>query len=215
MLPTERRNRVNREIRSHTVLVISDTGERLGIMPPLEAFNLARERGLDLVEVAPDARPPVCKVMDYGRFRYQESKRSAPKTRSEMKTITLRPKTGEHDIEVKLNQARKFLVRGDKVRFEVRMKGREKSRPEMWANQLSSLLDRLKDMSTITQRPQPDGKGISAVVEPLKHIIKKPEPKADGSMPDDDDEPDETLDVDLDDDDDDDDDEGEAPQGPA
>ncbi len=180
--------------------VIGDNGDQLGIMDPRDAFDLARERGFDLVEVAPDAKPPVCKIMDYGRFKYEESKRNAPKPKSELKTITLRPKTGEHDLETKLNQARRFLYRGDKVRFEVRMKGREKSRPEMWAAQLNELIQKLSDISTVTQRPQPDGKGIAAIVEPLKHIIKKPTPKADGT-PEDEDEPDEPDDDDDDDDD--------------
>ncbi len=201
-VPVEKRNRINREIRAHSVLVIANDGERLGIMPPLDAFNIARERGLDLVEVAPDARPPVCKIMDYGRFKYQESKRTAPKPKSEMKTITLRPKTGEHDLETKLNQARKFLLRGDKVKFEVRMKGREKSRPEMWAARLSELIGRLGDVSVITQRPGPDGRGISAMLDPLK--TNKPPVRA-ANEPDEDDE-----DMDIDDDDDDDDDD-EAP----
>lgn len=159
---------MNREIRAHSVRVISETGEQLGIMHPQEAVSIARDRGLDLVEVAPDARPPVCKIMDYGKLRYEQSKRAAPKPKFELKTITLRPKTGEHDLQTKLSHARKFLGKGNKVRFQVRMRGRERAKPGMWADQLDEILARLKDIAVVTQRPSVDGRGIFAMVEPIK-----------------------------------------------
>ncbi len=137
-------------------------------MTPYEANNIARDRGLDLVEVAPEARPPVCKIMDYGKMRYQVTKRSAPKPKNEIKTITLRPKTSEHDLQTKLKHARRFLDKGDKVRFQVRLRGRERARPDLWAGKLNGILDRLLDIAVITQRPQMDGRGISAMVEPIK-----------------------------------------------
>jgi translation initiation factor IF-3 len=148
-------------------------------MTPLQANDLARDRGLDLVEVAPEARPPVCKIMDYGKLRYDQTRRKAPKKKYDIKTITLRPKTGEHDLQTKLNQARKFLLRGDKVRFQVRMRGRERARPQMWAEQLMEVLARLNDISVITQRPSQEGRGIFAMVEPLKASERKEEPSSD------------------------------------
>ena len=94
-------------------------------MDPRDALDVARDKGLDLVEVAPDARPPVCKIMDYGKLRYdQTKKKSKPKKQMELKTITLRPKTGEHDLQTKLKHARKFLHRGDNVRFPWAVTGR-------------------------------------------------------------------------------------------
>lgn len=152
-------------------------------MPPYEALKIARERGLDLVEVAPEARPPVCKIMDYGKLRYDQSKRSAPKPKFELKTITLRPKTSPHDLETKLKHARKFLERGDKVRFQVRMRGRERARPGMWADALNEILTGLADIATVIQRPQQEGRGIFAMVEPLKGAVKpqgEPKPKSKG-----------------------------------
>jgi translation initiation factor IF-3 len=137
-------------------------------MAPSEALHLAREAGLDLVEVAPEARPPVCKILDYGRLRYEQSKRAAPKPKYEIKTITLRPKTGEHDLQTKLKNARKFIAKGNKVKFQVRLRGRERARPEMWAAQLAKILERLSDVAVVTQTPQPEGRVISAMVEPIK-----------------------------------------------
>ena len=148
--------------------VISDTGEQLGIMSPFEANNIARDRGLDLVEVAPEARPPVCKIMDYGQLRYQQTKRAAPKPKFEVKTITLRPKTSEHDLETKLKHVRKFLEKGDKVRFQVRLRGRERARPDLWIEKLNNILARIEDVAVVIQRPQMEGRGISAMVEPGK-----------------------------------------------
>lgn len=168
---------MNRDIRAHSIRVISETGEQLGIMAPGDALRIAQERGLDLVEVASDARPPVCKIMDYGKLRYDQSRRKVPKPKYEIKTITLRPKTGEHDLETKLRQARKFLERGDKVRFQVRMRGRERARPGMWADQLMAVMARLSDIAVVVQRPAQEGRGIFAMVEPTKSR-ERPPPKS-------------------------------------
>jgi len=164
----EKRERINEQIRFPQIRVISDTGEQLGVMTPDEANSIARSRGLDLVEVAPEARPPVCKILDYGKMRYENSKRAKPKTQTEIKTITLRPKTGEHDLQTKLKNARKFIAKGSKVKFQVRLRGRERARPDMWAAQLADILKRLEDVAVVTQAPQPEGRVISAMVEPIK-----------------------------------------------
>jgi translation initiation factor IF-3 len=163
----EKRERINEQIRFSTIRVISDQGEQLGLMSPDEALSIARDKGLDLVEVAPDARPPVCKILDYGKFRYEISKRPTNKPKSDLKTITLRPKTGEHDLLTKLRNARKFLEKGNRVKFQVRLRGRERARPEMWAAQLAVILERLADVAVVTQRPQPEGRVISAMIEPI------------------------------------------------
>jgi translation initiation factor IF-3 len=164
----ERRERLNEQIRFPEVFVISETGEQMGVMHPRDAMDIARERGLDLVEVAPDARPPVCKILDYGKMRYEKSKRTTPKAKSEIKTITLRPKTGEHDLQTKLTHARKFLARGDKVRFQVRLRGRERARTDLWCANLEKVMERLADVAVITQRPRHEGRAITAFCEPLK-----------------------------------------------
>jgi translation initiation factor IF-3 len=164
----ERRERVNEQIRFPEVFVISETGEQMGVMHPRDAIDIARERGLDLVEVAPEARPPVCKILDYGKMRYEKSKRTTPKAKNEIKTITLRPKTGEHDLQTKLTHARKFLARGDKVRFQVRLRGRERARIDLWCANLEKVMERLMDVAVVTQHPRHEGRAIFALCEPLK-----------------------------------------------
>jgi translation initiation factor IF-3 len=169
----ERRQRMNEQIRFPQIRVISDSGEQLGVMTPREALDIARERGMDLVEVAPDVRPPVCKIMDYGKLKYEQSKKTTPKPKHDIKTITLRPKTGEHDLQTKLNHARKFLNRGDKVKFQVRLRGRERARTDLWCENLIAVLKRLNDIGVITQHPRHEGRTITAMVEPSKKAPAK------------------------------------------
>jgi translation initiation factor IF-3 len=126
--------RINDRIRVREVLVIDETGEKRGAMPTREALDLARERGLDLIEVAPNANPPVCRILDYGKFKYEQGKRereAAKKQRqSEMKGMTLRPGTDDHDLDFKIKNIVKFLGDGDKVKVTVRFRSREMSHPE-------------------------------------------------------------------------------------
>ena len=135
--PAPQKHRVNREIRFPTIRVIGAEGEQLGIMTPDEAREIADRDGMDLVGVAPEARPPVCKIMDYGRFRYNESKRNKPQKTAKTKTIKLRPKTDDHDLEFKLNMARKFLAAGDRVKFVMRLRGRENAYIDRWVEILN------------------------------------------------------------------------------
>ena len=135
-------------------------------MSPEEGRALAAEVGLDLVEVAPDAQPPVCKVMDYGKFKYEMSKKSKVQKTAKLKTIKLRPKTDEHDLSTKLNQARKFLAAGDRVRFVMRLRGREAAYKDRWCELLRKDLERLEDAGQLSLEPQAEGRAVVAQVDP-------------------------------------------------
>jgi translation initiation factor IF-3 len=156
-------------IRVPQIRLIGAEGEQLGIMTPDEARDLAAEAGLDLVEVAARANPPVCRIMDYGKFKYEQSKKASQSkaTRVEVKTITMRPKTDSHDLETKINQARKFLEKGDRVKFVMRLRGREHAHKDLWYQKMGDVLAGLQDVAAVTQRPQDEGRTISAAVEPL------------------------------------------------
>ena len=149
-------------------MVIDEDGTQLGVMPPLRGREIAQEKGLDLVEVAPNARPPVCRIMDYGRFRYEQRKRHKKPHQVQTKMIKLRPKTDPHDLETKLRHARRFLEGGDRVRFVVRMRGRERSVTERWKVLLSELMTKLDDVGIVAGRPQLEGGAVCATVEPRK-----------------------------------------------
>jgi translation initiation factor IF-3 len=164
--PSQNKHRVNREIRFPTIRVIGPDGDQLGIITPDEGRRIASELGLDLVEVAPDARPPVCRIMDYGKYRYELSKKAKPQKTAKLKTIKLRPKTGEHDLETKLNHARAFLKDGDRVRFVMRLRGRENAYIDRWCEALSKDLEGLNDMGHMSVRPRAEGKAIVAQIDP-------------------------------------------------
>ena len=151
----DERRRINEQIRISQIMVIDDDGEQLGVMHPDDARRIAREKGMDLVEVAPNARPPVCRIMDYGRFKYEQRKRSKKQHQIQTKMIKMRPKTDPHDLETKLRHARRFLEGGDRVRFVVRMRGRERSVTDRWQKQLNELLGKLDDIGVVTGRPAP------------------------------------------------------------
>jgi translation initiation factor IF-3 len=162
-------HRINHQIRIAQIRVIGAEGEQLGIMTPDQGRELAEEAGLDLVEVAPQAVPPVCRIMDYGKFRYEQSKKAsaAKSARVEVKTITLRPKTDTHDLETKTSQARGFLEKGDHVKFVMRLRGREHAHAALWYEKMNALLDSLKDVAQVTQRPRDEGRTITSMAAPL------------------------------------------------
>lgn len=160
-------HRINHQIRFPQILVIGADGEKLGVMSPEEGRDIADEAGLDLVELVPHARPPVCRVMDYGKFKYEESKKTKTRAaRNEVKTITLRPKTDTHDMNTKLSQARKFLDKGDRVKFVMRMRGREQAHIDMWVQKMAEIVGDLKDVATVVAQPRQEGRTITAMVEP-------------------------------------------------
>lgn len=173
----EERRRINEQIRIARIMVIDENGEQLGEMSPDEGRRIAGERGMDLVEVAPNARPPVCRIMDYGRFRYEQRKRSKKQHHVQTKMIKLRPKTDPHDLETKLRHARRFLEGGDRVRFVVRMRGRERSVTDRWQKQLTELVGKLDDIGVVTGRPALEGGAVCATVEPRQKAQPAPKPK--------------------------------------
>jgi translation initiation factor IF-3 len=150
--------------------VIDSDGKQLGILPRNEALRLADERSLDLVEVAPQAEPPVVRLMDYGKYQYERAKREREARKAakhiEVKEIRLRPKTGEHDIAFKVRQARSFLESGAKVKVRIRFRGREITHPEVARAQLDRIAEALADVSTIEQQPGFEGRTILMILAP-------------------------------------------------
>ena len=141
-----------------------------GIVPTIEALTLARDADLDLVEVAPDERPPVCRIMDYGKFKYEQNKRKKDGTKThqqQIKEIRLRPKTGDHDIEFKVKQARGFLVDRDKVKVNVMFKGREIAHKDRGREMLQWVITMIEDVAKVEKRPSMEGdKTMSIVLTP-------------------------------------------------
>ena len=148
--------------------LIGVNGEQLGVLPTSQALEMARTATLDLVEVAAAERPPVCKIMDYGKFRYQQS-RKGTKTKphqQKLKEIRVRPKTGDHDVETKINQARKFLEHKDKVLVNVLFRGRELQHIDEGQRIIISMLEKLADVCKIEKAPSMEGKRMTAMLAP-------------------------------------------------
>ncbi|MBX7072973.1 MAG: translation initiation factor IF-3 [Pirellulales bacterium] len=164
----ERSQRINEQIRISPVRVIGATGEQLGILTTDEAMRLAREADSDLVEVAPNERPPVCRIMDFGKFKYQQKKRQhkGHSHQSKIKEIRVRPKTDEHDIEVKVNRAREFLSHKDKVIVSVVFRGREMAHIEEGQRVVRQIIDRLQDVGRVEAPPNQQGRRITTILAP-------------------------------------------------
>ena len=160
--------RVNEQIRISPVRLIGAAGEQLGVVPTAQALDMAREQQLDLVEVAPLERPPVCKIMDYGKFRYQQSRKGhkAKPHQQKLKEIRVRPKTGDHDIETKINQARKFLEHKDKVQVNVLFRGRELQHIDEGKRIIVAILEKLQDLAKVEKAPSMEGKRMTAMLAP-------------------------------------------------
>jgi translation initiation factor IF-3 len=175
------RFRINNRIRAPQVRLIDDEGGQLGIVQLREALAIAEERGLDLMEVAPNAVPPVCRIVDYGKFRYEQTKkdREARKNQkqAELKEVRLKPKTDDHDLEVKAKQARKFLLAGDKVKFTVRFRGREIFHPDIGREMLEQMAEELRDVATVEQRPLMEGRALSLMLAPSAKLAASAKPK--------------------------------------
>ena len=158
-------------IRVPQVRVISAEGEQVGIMETREALQLASGADLDLVEVSPDARPPVCKIMDFGKYKYEQSKRVKESRKkqhvTQLKEIRFKtPKISEHDLEYRANQAREFLQHGNKVKVSVRFWGREMTHVELGQRKLEHMAKMLEDVGSIEQRPRLEGRSMSLVLIP-------------------------------------------------
>ena len=159
---------MNEQIRISPVRVISGEGEQLGIMPTDQALTAAREAGMDLVEVAPNERPPVCRIMDFGKFKYQQKKRQhrSQAHHSKIKEIRVSPKTGEHDIEVKVTRAREFLTHKDKVIVSVVFRGRELAHVEEGQRVIKQVLQSLEDIGKVESPPSQQGRRITCILAP-------------------------------------------------
>jgi translation initiation factor IF-3 len=160
--------RVNEEIRAREVRVVSADGEQLGILAVIEAIRIAREKDLDLVEVAPTAKPPVCKIMDYGKYRYEQSRREREARKRQkivdIKEIRLTPKIETHDFQVKVKQALKFLNGGDKVKVSVRFRGREIVHADLGKNLLMQLYEAVKGQATLEREPKVEGRNMIMIL---------------------------------------------------
>jgi len=164
--------RINRGIRAKEVRVVDDEGELLGILSVPEALAVAEERGLDLVEVSPNADPPVCRIMDYGKFKYQTSKRAAEAKKKsakvEIKEVKMRPKTEEHDYQVKLRNARRFLEDGDRLKVTVMFRGREVTHPEFGRRLMERMVEDVKDIGQVEMSARMAGRFMTMMVAPIK-----------------------------------------------
>ena len=148
----------------------------LGVMSNREALRIAQEQSLDLVEVNPKAEPPVCKIMDYGKFKYEEKKKASEAKRKqttvELKEVKLRPKTDDHDLNFKLRAARRFVEAGNKVKFVVRFRGREIAHPDRAQVQLLWLLEHLEDIANPDSRPSMEGRTMTMMVSPKPQVLQ-------------------------------------------
>lgn len=164
--------RINEDIRVKEVRLIDETGENRGVVSIKEALAAAEEAGLDLIEISPQANPPVCKILDIGKYKYEMQKRKAEAKKKqkvvEIKELKLRPMIDTHDYEVKVKQAKKFLGEGNKVKFTMRYKGREMNTADMGKDVLMRLLDDLEGICKVESEPKMEGKQMMMVIAPEK-----------------------------------------------
>ena len=166
----KQRVRINEQIKVPEVRLISADGAQVGVMPTKEALARAVEANLDLVEVAPQAVPPVCRIMDYGKFKYQQSKKQQEarrrQTTIQVKEIKVRPKIEEHDMAFKLRNAKRFLSEGDKVKISVIFRGREIAHTDRGFRLLAQMSEALTDVAVVEQHPKLEGRNLSMIVTP-------------------------------------------------
>lgn len=164
--------RINERIRAREVRLIDDEGNQLGIVPPFEGMKLAREKGLDLVEISANAKPPVCRILDYGKYLYQMNKREHEARKHqksiEVKEVKFRPRTSAHDFMIKKNRIIGFLEDGDKVKATIMFRGRERAHKEIGWDMINRLLKELEDVANVETRPKQEGPNLSAVMAPKK-----------------------------------------------
>ncbi|MBW2432801.1 MAG: translation initiation factor IF-3 [Deltaproteobacteria bacterium] len=164
------KSNINQSIRAKEVRLIDSEGQQVGIISIKEALEAAAEAGLDLVEVSPNANPPVCKIMDYGRYRYEQTKKKheAKKKQStfQLKEIKVRPKTGEHDLQVKIGHIKKFIGKKDKVKVSVIFRGREITLAELGNAVLQKIMDETEEIAMVEQEPKFEGRILVMVLAP-------------------------------------------------
>jgi len=159
------------------VRIVGENNEQIGVISTHEALKMAREAGLDLVEVAPNVRPPVCRIMDYGKWKYQQKKNVKRSTEQQLKEVRLRPKTDTHDREIKLRQAIRFLAEGDKVQFTMQFRGREQAHREIGYDTFRGILAELGQRVKIERAPSIDGRNMIMIVSPVKGAFESATPK--------------------------------------
>ena len=164
--------RINEEIRCKEVRLVDDAGEQLGVMPPREAVKIAAEKGLDLVEVAPTANPPVCRIMDYGKFKYEQSKKEKEAKKNQrtisVKEVKLRPNIEDHDFMTKAKNASKFLESGDKVKVTIMFRGREITHPELGKVLCDRFAQELSSVSKVEKEAKVEGRNMIMILAPHK-----------------------------------------------
>jgi len=167
----DRGPRANNRINSPEVQVIASNGENLGILNTNQAIAMAKEEGLDLIEIAPKANPPVCKIIDMGKFKYDAQKKANKAKKKQkivsLKEIKLRPVTGTHDYDFKVKNAKKFIIKGDKVKFTIRFKGRELQHSHLGNELMNKIKEDMKDIGKVELDPKFDGKQMIMVIQPL------------------------------------------------
>ena len=163
--------RSNNRITSPDVQVITSDGENLGVLNINDAINRARDQGLDLIEIAPNAKPPVCKIMDMGKYKYDAQKKAnkakKKQKKVELKEIKLRPVTEVHDYTFKIKNAQKFLAKGDKVKFTIRFKGRELQHSSLGSKLMEKIIEDMQSIGRVELHPKFDGKQMIMVIQPL------------------------------------------------
>ncbi len=159
-------------IRAPQVRLVGADGEQIGVMDVRQAMEEAEKVGLDLVEIAPNAKPPVCRTMDYGKYKYQMSKKAHESKKKQtvihVKEVKFRVKTEEHDFQVKLRNIRKFLSGGDRVKVSLMFRGREVTHPELGRNKLQRVSEEVKDLGTVEQYPKREGRNMTMLISPLQ-----------------------------------------------
>ena len=162
--------RVNNKIRASEVQLITDDGDNIGVVPIGEALDRAKEVGLDLIEVAPNAKPPVCKIIDYGKYKYEiQKKASQAKTKQKvitLKELKLRTSTDKHDYDFKMKNAKKFISKGDKVKFTIRFKGREMDYMKAAYDLVDKIIEDTKDISKVEQKAKMEGRQMTMIIQP-------------------------------------------------
>ncbi len=180
---------MNERIRHPQVRVIGDDGEQIGILSSRDALAMARERGLDLIEVAPQAQPPVCRIIDYGKFKYEQAKKDRESSKkhkqSDLKGIKMFPHIDQHDFDVKVRSALKFLQEGDKVKVTVAFKGREITHPEFGRQQMEKIIAAAAEVGGQVEKPPlMEGRQMTMILSPSSGSKSKPVvPKPNGAAP--------------------------------
>lgn len=161
---------INEQIKDKEIRVIDSNGEQIGIMPIKKALKLAQEKQLDLVKVAPQAKPPVCRIMDYGKYKYEQSKKEKEARKKQkiinIKEIRMSPKIEEHDFQVRVRNAQRFINDGDKVKVTIRFRGREIAHTDLGQEVLEKMAEELRDIALVEKKPKVEGKNMVMILSP-------------------------------------------------